>query len=59
MPGPLDVVDGTGAGVLSENLGEAARLALDVSPEHCRSIALNYSWPRSAEQFLENLRPFA
>jgi glycosyltransferase involved in cell wall biosynthesis len=59
VPGPLDVVDGTGAGVLSENLGEAARLALDVSPEHCRNIALNYSWPRSAEQFLGNLRPFA
>lgn len=59
VPGPLDVVDGTGAGVLSENLGEAARLALDVSPEHCRSIALNYSWQRSAEQFLGNLRPFA
>jgi len=58
VPGPLDVVDGTGAGVLSENLGEAARLALEVSPELCRTIALNYSWPRSAEQFLGNLRPF-
>ena len=28
VPGPLDVVDGTGAGVLSEDLAEAARLAL-------------------------------
>jgi glycosyltransferase involved in cell wall biosynthesis len=59
VPGPLDVVDGTGAGVLSDDLADAARRARDIAPDHCRSIALNYSWPRSAEQFLGNLQPFA
>jgi len=58
VPGPLDVVDGTGAGVLSDDLADAARRALGISPDHCRSIALTYSWPRSAEQFLGNLQPF-
>jgi glycosyltransferase involved in cell wall biosynthesis len=59
VPGPLDVVDGTGAGVLSDDLADAARRALDIAPERCRAVALTYSWPRSAEQFLGNLQPFA
>ena len=58
VPGPLDVVDGTGAGVLDEDLADAARRARDIAPGLCRSIALTYSWPRSAEQFLGNLQPF-
>ncbi|MFM9844482.1 MAG: glycosyltransferase family 4 protein [Dongiaceae bacterium] len=58
VPGPLDVVDGTGAGVLSDDLADAARRALGIAPEHCRSIALTYSWQRSAQQFLGNLQPF-
>ena len=57
--GPMDVVDGTGAGVLSDDLADAARRALDIAPERCRAVALTYSWPRSAEQFLGNLQPFA
>jgi glycosyltransferase involved in cell wall biosynthesis len=59
VPGPLDVVDGTGAGVLDDDLRTAARRALGISPNLCRTIALTYSWPRSAEQFLGNLQPFA
>lgn len=58
VPGPLDIVDGTGVGVLDDDLAVAARRALAISPERCREYALNYSWQRSAEQFLENLRPF-
>jgi glycosyltransferase involved in cell wall biosynthesis len=58
VPGPLDVVDGVGVGFLDEDLARAARSALAISPERCRDYALQYSWRRSAEQFLENLRPF-
>jgi len=52
--GPLDVIGNTGAGVLSEDLGEAAVAALDIPRDHCRKIALNYTWAASARQFLDN-----
>ena len=54
-----DVIDGSGAGALDEDLGTAIRAALRVPRELCRKHALAYSWRRSAEQFLDNLRPFA
>ncbi|WP_269581077.1 glycosyltransferase family 4 protein [Roseibium sp. Sym1] len=52
--GPLDVIGDTGAGVLSEDLREAAETALDIPREHCRKIAMNYTWAASARQFLDN-----
>jgi len=58
VPGPLDVLDGSGVGVMDEDLGRAAREALSISPERCREHALKFSWRASAEQFLNNLRPF-
>jgi len=58
VPGPLDVVDGSGAGCLDDDLKRAVEGALRIPPEHCRAYALNFSWRRSAEQFLANLRPF-
>jgi glycosyltransferase involved in cell wall biosynthesis len=58
VPGPLDIVDGTGVGVLDHDLAAAARRAIAIAPERCREIALGYSWRASAEQFLHNLQPF-
>ena len=58
VPGPLDVVNGSGAGCLDEDLGRAVAGALTIRPEVCRDYALNFSWRKSAEQFLANLRPF-
>ena len=52
--GPLDVIGDTGAGVLSDDLREAAVAALDIPRDHCRKIALNYTWAASARQFLDN-----
>lgn len=52
--GPLDVIGGTGSGVLSENLQEAAEAALDIPRDYCRNIALNYTWAASSRQFLDN-----
>jgi glycosyltransferase involved in cell wall biosynthesis len=59
VPGPLDVIDGAEVGFLDEDLAAAAHKALAVSPERCRDYALQFSWRRSAEQFLANLQPFA
>jgi glycosyltransferase involved in cell wall biosynthesis len=58
VPGPLDVVNGSGAGCLDEDLGRAIDGALRIAPDVCRSYALNFSWRKSAEQFLANLKPF-
>lgn len=58
VPGPLDVVDGSGAGCLDEDLKRAVERALQIPGERCRAHALKFSWRRSAEQFLENLKPF-
>lgn len=52
--GPLDVIGETGAGVLSDNLQEAAMAALDIPRDFCRKVALQFTWEASARQFLEN-----
>ena len=59
IPGPLDVIGDSGAGVLSEDLGLATRQALNIAPDVCRRRALESSWERSVGQFLENARPAA
>jgi glycosyltransferase involved in cell wall biosynthesis len=57
VPGPLDVIGDSGAGVLDEDLGRAARAALDIPRELCRAHALRFTWAASAEQFAGNLWP--
>lgn len=57
VPGPLDVVDGHGVGVLDEDLAYAVERALAIPPERCRAHALKFSWRACAEQFLGNLHP--
>jgi glycosyltransferase involved in cell wall biosynthesis len=57
VPGPLDVVGGSDAGVLSEDLRAAALAALAIPPERARDHALRFSWAESARQFLANLAP--
>ncbi len=58
VPGPVDVIDGTGVGFLDEDLGRALRNALTIPPERCREYALGHSWEASNEQFMSNLHPF-
>ena len=59
VPGPLDVIGDSGAGVLDEDLQVAAVKALDVPRERCREHALRYTWGASADQFIQNLWPLA
>jgi N-acetyl-alpha-D-glucosaminyl L-malate synthase BshA len=55
VPGPLDVVGQSGAGVLDDDLGAAIHAALAIPPERCRAHAESFSWDRSVGQFLGNL----
>jgi glycosyltransferase involved in cell wall biosynthesis len=57
VPGPLDVIDGHGIGVLDEDLGKAVAAAREIPSEHCRNFALSFSWRNCARQFLAYLEP--
>ncbi|GEP12337.1 glycosyltransferase family 4 protein [Methylobacterium gnaphalii] len=55
VTGPLDVLSGTGAGVLDDDLRAAALAALEIPRERCREEALRHSWAESARQFYRNI----
>jgi glycosyltransferase involved in cell wall biosynthesis len=57
VPGPLDVIGTSGAGVLDWDLRAAALQALAVSREACRAHAMRFGWRASIEQFLGHLVP--
>ena len=59
VPGPLDVVGGSGAGVLDDNLAAAAARAQLIPPQLCRERAAQFSWAAVTEQFLACLAPIA
>ncbi|TAN45002.1 MAG: glycosyltransferase family 1 protein [Rhodospirillales bacterium] len=58
VAGPLDVVGGSPAGCLDEDLTRASLKAMTIEPGLCRAHALDFSWEVSARQFLANLDPF-
>jgi len=55
VEGPLDVINGSGAGCLDWDLAKAVEGALTIPPAACRAHALTFSWEASAQQFLANL----
>ena len=55
VSGPKDVVTDPRAGVLSDDLRDAAMRALALDREAARTHALTYSWENSARQFIENV----
>ena len=57
VPGPLDVIGGSGAGALDWDLRAAAMKALSISREICRSYAERFGWQTSIEQFLSHVVP--
>jgi len=59
VPGPLDVLGASGAGCLHEDLAIAAREALKVPAELCRTHALTMTWDGVADQFLSYLAPIS
>lgn len=56
VTGPVDVVEHGKSGVLDEDLGSAARRALALDRKAARERALQFTWPRAAEQFLHNIQ---
>jgi glycosyltransferase involved in cell wall biosynthesis len=57
VPGPIDVVADESVGALDEDLGAAVSRALRLDRDACRAYAEQFTWERSAEQFLDNLVP--
>lgn len=58
VTGPKDVLAGSGAGALDQDLRQAALAALALDPAAARRHAEGFSWPHTAKLFLENLAPF-
>jgi glycosyltransferase involved in cell wall biosynthesis len=57
VPGPLDVLEGTGAAVLDNDLRKACLAALRIPRERCRSVALARSWGSATSAFLDHVLP--
>jgi 1,2-diacylglycerol 3-alpha-glucosyltransferase/glucuronosyltransferase len=55
VTGPLDVIGGSPAGILDNDLERACLRALSVPRAACRAHALRFSWAASAAQFLSHL----
>lgn len=56
-PGPKDIIPGSDAGFVNDDLKTAALACLDLSRETCRKYAEGYSWTACAEAFINNLEP--
>jgi glycosyltransferase involved in cell wall biosynthesis len=59
VTGPKDVVAEHPIGVLDEDLRSACLRALVLPRQACREFALNYSWEKSALQFVNHARKVA
>jgi glycosyltransferase involved in cell wall biosynthesis len=61
-PGPIDIIPGSGAGVLAatatEGLREACLEALKLDRAEVRRFAEGFSWRACAEDFVRNLQPY-
>ena len=56
VTGPIDILQGSGAGALDEDLRAAALAALKISKERARAFALQHGWSEAARLFVENVR---
>ena len=57
-PGPIDIIPGSNAGAIDEDLRTACLKALECDRAAVRAYAEQFSWRASAEQFVENLQPY-
>lgn len=56
VTGPADIVENGISGVLDHDLATAARRALTLDRARVRESALRFTWRRSAEMFMANIR---
>jgi glycosyltransferase involved in cell wall biosynthesis len=52
--GPIDVITDPSTGCMDKSLRKAALAAIKLSPEKCRSFALQHSWTEAAKRFLSH-----
>ncbi len=57
-PGPIDIIPGSGAGFVDEDLRKACLDCLTLDREAVRAYALKFTWRASAEEFFRNLQPY-
>lgn len=57
-PGPIDIIPGSGAGAVSEDLTAASLACLELDRSDVRAYAERFSWRASAEEFVRNLQPY-
>jgi glycosyltransferase involved in cell wall biosynthesis len=55
VTGPIDVIGGTGAGVIDWDLRAASLACLAIGSDSCIEVAERYSWAEAARQFMSNL----
>ncbi|MGH6820894.1 MAG: glycosyltransferase family 1 protein, partial [Methylocella sp.] len=55
VPGPLDAISTSGAGILDADLRAACLAALEIPRDRARAHALNFTWAKSARQFFDNI----
>jgi glycosyltransferase involved in cell wall biosynthesis len=56
--GPIDIIPGSNAGVIDEDLAKAIGQALKLDRTLVRVYAEKFSWTACAEQFIRNLQPY-
>jgi hypothetical protein len=56
VTGPIDVLDGSDAGVMHEDLREACLAALKIDRAAARAHAEKFSWRAATEQFIGHLQ---
>ncbi|MCW5724678.1 MAG: glycosyltransferase family 1 protein [Maricaulaceae bacterium] len=56
-PGPIDIIPGSGAGVVHEDLRQACLGCLELKREDARAYAEKFSWRACAQEFVRNLKP--
>src|SRR6202000_2257795 len=57
-PGPIDIIPGSGAGAVDEDLTKACLEALQIDRPAVRRYVEGFSWRASAEEFVLNLQPY-
>ena len=57
-PGPIDIIPGSDAGVVDEDLRAACLACLELDREVVRAYAERFSWRASTEEFVRNLQPY-
>lgn len=57
VQGPQDILTDARAGILHNDLKQAATRALSLNAQNCRRYALQYTWEQCARQFVSHLTP--